>query len=78
MRKWVLGFGVWGKSTVDSRELAVALIGIYWSSFIMWNKGLLRLQSLEHTILMNFLSMLIPSAEGSAKQDLEKELEKLG
>jgi len=66
------------KASVDARELAVALTGIYWSSFIMWNKGLLRLNMLEHTIQMNFLSMLIPSTEGEARQALEDQLEKLG
>ena len=66
------------KASVDTHELAVALTGIYWSSFIMWNKGLLRLNMLEHTIQMNFLSMLIPSTEGEARQALEEQLDKLG
>jgi AcrR family transcriptional regulator len=66
------------KASVDTHELAVALTGIYWSSFIMWNKGLLRLNMLEHTIQMNFLSMLIPSTEGEARQALEDQLEMLG
>ena len=66
------------KASVDTHELAVALTGTYWSSFIMWNKGLLRLNMLEHSIQMNFLSLLIPSAEGEARQALEAQLEILG
>ena len=66
------------KVGVDTYELAVALTGVYWSSFIMWNKGLLRLNMLEHSIQVNFLSLLISSAAGEARLALEAELEKLG
>ena len=63
---------------VDERELAIALNGVYWSSFIMWNKGFIRLQELEHAILRNFLSMLIPSTTTATRKALEAKLRELG
>jgi len=65
------------RKNVDIGELAVALSGVYWSSFILWNKGVIRLQQLRHTVLMNFLSMLIPSVVGETRKQLEQRLEEL-
>jgi AcrR family transcriptional regulator len=66
------------KKGVDIEELAIAVNGVYWSSFIMWNKGFIRLQDLEHAILRNFLSIMIPSVSSETRKALEDRLEALG
>lgn len=66
------------KADVDPGELATALIGVYWSSFVLWNKGLIRLQKLERILLMNFLSMMIPATTAETRVELEALLASLG
>ncbi|MBT4492409.1 MAG: hypothetical protein HOC70_04135 [Gammaproteobacteria bacterium] len=63
---------------VNTRELAIAVNGVYWSSFILWNKGVINLLQLEHAVLMNFLSLLIPSTVGETRAELEATLADLG
>jgi|TARA_B100000315_G_C14585497_1_gene592758 AcrR family transcriptional regulator len=63
---------------VNISELATAIGGVYWSSFILWNKGVINLQQLQRAILMNFLSMLIPSTVGKTRTELEALLAELG
>ena len=59
---------------LDVANLAVQLNGVYWSSFFMWNKGVLRLADLEKTVLSSFLAVLIPHATGSAHLALQNSL----
>lgn len=59
------------KSNANADALAVALMGVFWSSFISWTSGLLSLNDLESTMLRCHLSVLIPACRGKAKTDLE-------
>ena len=52
--------------------IAVTLAGAFWSSFLLWGKGLIKLQELEATLQRNYLSILIPVSRGQTKTDLEK------
>lgn len=63
---------------VDTFELGTALMGVYWSTFILWNKGLIKLQEMEHALQMNFLSLMIPATQGDTRTELENLLVKLG
>ena len=63
------------KSGVDIKELSASLVGVYWSSFMLWNKGVIRLQEIDHRVEMNILSMLFASTQGQAHIDIETELE---
>ena len=63
------------KPGVDINELSASLVGVYWSSFMLWNKGVIRLQEIDHRVEMNILSMLFASTQGQAHIDIETELE---
>ena len=58
----------------DTYNVAVMLIGVYWSAFFMWNKGVLRLGALEKTVLSSFVSVLLPYTKGPAQLALRKVL----
>lgn len=59
------------RAGINPEELATSTHGVYWSTFTMWNKGLVHLQDLEHTLQMNFLSMMIPATVGDTRKQLE-------
>jgi len=63
------------KPGVDIKELSASLVGVYWSSFMLWNKGVIRLQEIDHRVEMNILSMLFACTQGQAHIDIETELE---
>ncbi|MDA0977838.1 MAG: TetR/AcrR family transcriptional regulator [Proteobacteria bacterium] len=56
---------------VDTDQLATALLGLYWSSFLLWNKGLVHLQEFEHTLQINFIGLLLPATQGDARAGLD-------
>ncbi len=60
---------------VNTEELALAMTGVYWSSFMLWNKGLLKLPMLERQLQRNCLSLLIPASTGKVKKELEARYE---
>ncbi len=57
---------------VDTASLATSLLGVYWSSFLLWNKGLVHLHEFEHTLQANFLGLLIPASLGEAREEMTK------
>ena len=61
----------------DTWELALIVNAGYWSNFIYWNKGLLRLQQLEYTVLLSFLSLLIPHTTGDTRAKLQARLQEV-
>ena len=63
------------KPGVDIKELSASLVGVYWSSFMLWNKGVIRLQEIDHRVEMNILSMLFACTQGQGHIDIETELE---
>lgn len=55
---------------VNTEQLATSLLGLYWSSFLLWNKGMVHLNELEHTLQLNFLGMLLPVTVGKAREEM--------
>jgi len=66
------------KLEVDTQELATSFIGVYYSSLIMWNKGILKLPRLKSAMLKNCLSILIPATRGKTQKTLAALLTDLG
>ncbi|MCZ6712035.1 MAG: hypothetical protein O7B25_16845, partial [Gammaproteobacteria bacterium] len=56
----------------ELRPLATALVGSFWSVFLLWDKGLVELSGLERAQLSGYLSVLIPATQGPVRRDLEK------
>ena len=62
----------------DTWNISVALNGVYWSSFFMWNKGVLKLQHLEAAVISSVLGILIPHTTGETRESLEKIVQDVG
>lgn len=65
------------KPGTDTDAAATALGGAFWASFLLWNKGMIKLDALEAFLSRYYLSVLIPIARGKAKADLEARYEAL-
>jgi AcrR family transcriptional regulator len=61
----------------ELQPLATALVGSFWSVFLLWDKGYLELAGLERAQLSGCLSVLIPAAAGRVRRDLEKRYDEL-
>jgi AcrR family transcriptional regulator len=57
--------------STDLDRLATLLTGAFWSTFFLWDKGLIKLSGLEATLQQNYLSLLIPCTQGPARTILE-------
>ncbi len=55
----------------DTPRLASALTGAFWSTFLLWHKGLIGLAELEPTLRQVYLSLLIPASRGETRAYLE-------
>ena len=62
---------------VDPYHLATILLGNYWSTFILLNKGVERNKQLILSTKINMLSLLIASSRGEDKLDMEILLRKI-
>ncbi len=65
------------KREVDVEHLATILLGNYWSTFMMINKGLEVISRMRIGILVNVLSVLIASSQGAAREEMETTLEEI-
>jgi AcrR family transcriptional regulator len=65
------------KEARELQPLATALVGSFWSVFLLWDKGYLELAGLERAQLSGCLSVLIPAAAGRVRRDLEKRYDEL-
>jgi len=65
------------KQGVDVEHLATILLGNYWSTFIMINKGMEAISRMRISLLVNVLSVLIASSQGAAREEMERILEEL-
>ena len=65
------------KKEVDVEHLATILLGNYWSTFMMINKGLEVISRMRIGLLVNVLSVLIASSQGAAKEEMETTLEEI-
>ncbi|MBC09863.1 MAG: hypothetical protein CMQ39_06840 [Gammaproteobacteria bacterium] len=62
---------------VDPAHLATILVGNYWSTFILLNKGIERNKQLFLSTKINMLSLLASSSRGEAKQQMEDYLSQI-
>jgi len=62
---------------VDPYHLATILLGNYWSTFILLNKGVERNKQLILSTKINMLSLLIASSRGEDKFEMEILLRKI-
>jgi AcrR family transcriptional regulator len=65
------------KKEVDVEHLATILLGNYWSTFMMINKGLEVISRMRISLLINVLSVLIASSQGAAREEMETTLEEI-
>lgn len=65
------------KEHVDIDELANALTGAFWSSFLLWMKGVIKLAELERSLQRGFMSILIAASRGAAREDIESRYDQL-
>ena len=65
------------KKEVDVEHLATILLGNYWSTFMMINKGLEVISRMRIGLLVNVLSVLIASSQGAAREEMETTLEEI-
>ncbi len=65
------------KEEVDVEHLATILLGNYWSTFMMINKGLEVISRMRIGLLVNVLSVLIASSQGAAREEMETTLEEI-
>ena len=59
------------RDEVDLHHLATIMVGNYWSTFILLNKGIERNKQLAISTKINMLSLLSASSQGEAKQQME-------
>ena len=62
---------------VDIEHLATILLGNYWSTFLLINKGLEAISRMKGSLLVNVLSVLISSSQGVAREEMTKTLEEI-
>jgi AcrR family transcriptional regulator len=65
------------KDGVDVEHLATILLGNYWSTFMLINKGLEAISRMRISLLVNVLSVLIASSQGAAREEMERTLEEI-
>ena len=65
------------KEEVDTEHLATILLGNYWSTFLLINKGLEAISRMKVSLLVNILSVLIASSQGAAREEMTKTLEEI-
>lgn len=65
------------RKEVDVEHLATILLGNYWSTFMMINKGMEAISRMRVSLLVNLLSVLIASSQGAARDEMETNLEEI-
>jgi len=60
---------------VDVEHLSTMLLGNYWSTFMLINKGLEGISRMKFSLVINMLSVLISVSQGPAKDEMETTLE---
>ena len=62
------------KQEVDVEHLATILMGNYWATFIMINKGMEVISGMRLSLLVNMLSVLISASRGAVREEMETTL----
>lgn len=63
------------KEEVDIEHLSTILLGNYWSTFLLINKGLEEISRMRVSLIVNMLSVLIAASHGEAREEMETILE---
>ena len=63
------------KEEVDIEHLSTVLLGNYWSTFLLINKGMGEIARMRYTLEVNLLSVLIAASQGKCREDMESTLE---
>ena len=63
------------REEVDVEHLSTILLGNYWSTFMLINKGLEGISRMKFSLVINMLSVLISVSQGPAKAEMETTLE---
>ena len=63
------------KEGVDTDKLALALVGVYWSNFMLWSKGLVAIDDLEDELKRAYLSYLLPVVQGRIKKEIQAQFD---
>jgi AcrR family transcriptional regulator len=63
------------KKEVDIEHLSTMLLGNYWSTFLLINKGLGEIARMRFSLIVNMLSVLIAASQGEARDEMETALE---
>lgn len=61
----------------DLDDLAITMVGTFWSTYMLWNKGVIELDDLEAKLRRCYLSCLLPASQGDLKRDIEQQLHAL-
>lgn len=59
------------KEEVDIEHLSTILLGNYWSTYILINKGLEEISRMRFSLIINMLSVLIAVSQGEAREEME-------
>lgn len=65
------------KPKINLEELAIGMVGAFWSNYMLWSKGVIELGQLEEKLRRGYLSFLLPTAQGRLKQDISQLLDEL-
>lgn len=65
------------RDDVDPQELSWLISSNEWGAVLQWEKGLLRVEQLEHLITLNNCMTLLPACRGARRRDLENRIKRL-
>ena len=62
---------------IDLEHFATILLGNYWATFLLINKGLLEISKMRTSLVINMLSLLISVSLGEVRKEMEVALSAL-
>jgi AcrR family transcriptional regulator len=58
-------------------ELAIAIVGSFWSNYMLWSKDIVSIDRLEQQIRRGYLANLLPASKGAISAQIQRLLEEL-
>lgn len=62
------------REEVDVEQMSTMLLGNYWSTFLLINKGLEEISRMRFSLIIDMLSALIAASQGAAREEMEAAL----
>jgi len=59
------------REEVDVEQMSTMLLGNYWSTFLLINKGLEEISRMRFSLVIDMLSALIAASQGAAREEME-------